>query len=35
MEDFPFAAIKALFTLLVLGAIMGYLVWDAMRNRPE
>jgi hypothetical protein len=35
MEDVPFAAVKAIVTLLVLGGVMGYLVWDAMRNRPE
>lgn len=34
-SEFPLGPAKALLTLLVLVVVMGYLLWDARKNRPE
>lgn len=32
---FPLAATKAVLTLVVIGGLLGYMIWDAQKNRPE
>lgn len=34
-SDFPLGPAKALLTLVVLVVVLGYLIWDARKNRPE